>query len=347
MNKRLISVLFIFFLICYLPFTEKLIAQNKTAQQIASDTFPATVLLVMEDTYGQPVSLGSGFFVRDGIIATNLHVIEGARGGYAKIIGQKKSYNIDGIIKIDPKRDIALLAVSNVNAPSLKLGDSDAVNIGDTIYAVGNPQGLEGTFSSGIISGIRQIDDDQLLQITAPISPGNSGGPVLNEQGQVIGIAVATYKSGQNLNFAVPINYLKPLLDGELEIVPFPSEPLSREHSIFESIGEIGTEGVTGGQMTWDSYSQSGDYSFTLRNRLKEPVEDIYCLIIFYDANNIPIDFDLVYYEGIIPPGLGKRINSRIDASVEKLNSPKNSLPPRPPQNPVEFRILDFTIVEW
>jgi len=268
--------------------------------------------------------------VRDGIIATNLHVIEGARGGYAKIIGQKKSYNIDGIIKIDPKRDIALLAVSNVNAPSLKLGDSDAVNIGDTIYAVGNPQGLEGTFSSGIISGIRQIDDDQLLQITAPISPGNSGGPVLNEQGQVIGIAVATYKSGQNLNFAVPINYLKPLLDGELEIVPFPSEPLSREHSIFESIGEIGT-----------------DYSFTLRNRLKEPVEDIYCLIIFYDANNIPIDFDLVYYEGIIPPGLGKRINSRIDASVEKLNSPKNSLPPRPPQNPVEFRILDFTIVEW
>ena len=155
---------------------------EQTAQQIASDTFPATVLLVMEDTYGQPVSLGSGFFVRDGIIATNLHVIEGARGGYAKIIGQKKSYNIDGIIKIDPKRDIALLAVSNVNAPSLKLGDSDAVNIGDTIYAVGNPQGLEGTFSSGIISGIRQIDDDQLLQITAPILREQGGGPVLNEQ---------------------------------------------------------------------------------------------------------------------------------------------------------------------
>lgn len=156
----------------------------QTAQTIAKMAFSSTVLLVMEDTNGQPLSLGSGFFVRDGEIASNLHVIEGAARGYAKLVSQKTNYNIDGITAVDPLHDLVILKISTTYSPALPLGNSDAVQVGDPVYAVGNPQGLEGTFSQGIVSSIREIGSDKLLQITAPISPGSSGGPVLNGGGR-------------------------------------------------------------------------------------------------------------------------------------------------------------------
>jgi len=83
---------------------------------------------------------------------------------------------------------------------------------GDEIYVIGNPEGLEGTFSKGVISGIRSIDGRSYFQITAPISPGSSGGPVLNASGEVIGVAVASWRTGQNLNFAIPVFYVRSLL---------------------------------------------------------------------------------------------------------------------------------------
>ena len=92
------------------------------------------------------------------------------------------------------------------------LGNSDLTQVGETVYAVGNPRGLEGTFSDGIISSIRLRDGDKLIQITAPISRGSSGGPVLNQKGEAIGVSVLSVINGQNLNFAIPSNYLKSLL---------------------------------------------------------------------------------------------------------------------------------------
>jgi S1-C subfamily serine protease len=226
-----ISTVFLFLL----PFT--VLAQ--TAQEIASKAFGSTVLLVMEDANGQPLSLGSGFFVRDGEIASNLHVVEGAARGYAKLVGQKTKYDIEGITAIDPERDLVVLKISGARAPTLALGNSDAVQVGETVYAVGNPQGLEGTFSQGIVSRIRMISSsypnievgtDKLLQITAPIFPGSSGGPVLNSKGTVIGVSVATFRSGQNLTFAIPSNYLKTLL-GEAGIAkPLTQAKLAKDN---------------------------------------------------------------------------------------------------------------------
>ena len=185
----------------------------QTAQEIARKAFGSTVLLVMEDSNGQPLSLGSGFFVRNGEVASNFHVVEGAARGYAKIIGQKTKYDIEGITAVDPERDLVVLKISGARAGVVTLGNSEFVQVGETVYAVGNPQGLEGTFSQGIVSSIREVGADKLLQITAPISPGSSGGPVLNGKGEVIGVSVATFKGGQNLNFAIPSNYLKTLLE--------------------------------------------------------------------------------------------------------------------------------------
>jgi len=187
-------------------------AFSQTAMNVAKKAFPSVVMIVMEDANGQPNTIGSGFFVADGVVASNFHVIEGASIGYVKIIGDKTKHDIEGIMGLDEFHDLVLLQVKAASALPLALGDSKTLAIGEEVFAVGNPEGLEGTFSQGIISSFRELDGGSLVQLTAPISPGSSGGPVLNDKAEVIGVTVATYKGGQNLNFAIPSQYLKELL---------------------------------------------------------------------------------------------------------------------------------------
>lgn len=316
-------------------------AGAQTPQQIAKKAFQSVVLLVMEDARGQPVSLGSGFFVRDGEIASNLHVIEKASRGYAKLVGQKNKYDIEGISGIDPDRDLVLLKISGPRTPTLLLGNSDSAQVGDPVYAIGNPQGLEGTFSQGIVSSIREVGSDKLLQITAPISPGSSGGPVLDSKGEVIGVSVATFSGGQNLNFAIPSNYLKALIAKAGPTKPLIGrKSLAKQRSILADLGGRSTEGVVGAQLTWalPNNQFSGDYAFSLRNQLRDNVKNVYCLVVFFDSQGSPIDVDIVQYRGLIPPGLAKRVTSRVDPSVGVLTKWNSSA--------VEFRILDFQIAD-
>jgi len=328
-------------------------AGAQTVQQIAGKAFESTVLLVMEDVNGQPMSLGSGFVVREGEIATNLHVVEGASRGYAKLISQKTKYDIQGTTAFDTTHDLVLLKVPLASTGSLPLGDSNAVEVGEAVYAVGNPQGLEGTISQGIVSSIRQIGSDKLLQITAPISPGRSGGPLLNLKGEVIGVTVATFRGGQNLNFAIPSSYLKTLI-----AQAGPAKPLAgtkatgARRSILADLGGRSSEGVVGTNLTYDTSSiPNGAYSFSLVNKLREPVRNLYCLIVFYDLQGNPLDVAVVSYDGVVPGGLAKRVTGRVHESVEKLNNPTPDFPyvPAPPRTPkgrIEFRILDFEIAE-
>jgi S1-C subfamily serine protease len=186
-------------------------APAKTGTEIAHLAFPSVILLVMEDPSGQPMALASGFVVAPEIVATNFHVIEGASGGHAKLIGQEATRPITGPVAVDAAHDLALLSVTGIKAPPLSLSTSGEPNVGDPVYAVGNPEGLEGTFSQGIISGVRKTEGTALLQITAAISPGSSGGPVLDERGGVVGVALGTFETGQSLNFAIPTAYLRAL----------------------------------------------------------------------------------------------------------------------------------------
>ena len=187
----------------------------QTPQQIAKNALASTVLIVMQDARGQPLSTGSGFFVAHGIIATNLHVVEGVFNGYVKRVGMDRTYRIEGIIAMDSLQDLALIKISDVSSAVLPLGSSDKVQVGESVYVAGNPLGfLEGTFSNGIVSGVREFRvGSKRIQITAPVSEGSSGGPVLNSKGEVIGVAVAIITAGQNLNFAIPSNYLSELLN--------------------------------------------------------------------------------------------------------------------------------------
>jgi len=343
-RNRLPSFLVILCLILYsfvISYTEA-----KPAQDIAKEAFPSVAMLVMQDSHGQPTSLGSGFFVKEDMVATNLHVIEGAVSGYTKIVGKKPKYDIAGFVTIDQQRDLVLLKVQGVKAPTLVLADSNDVAVGDEVYAIGNPQGLEGTFSKGIISSIRKIGKDSLLQITAPISPGSSGGPVLDNEGKVVGVSVATFKGGQNLNFAIPSSYLRPLLSNSNSVTPFsPIEKLSKKQSILETFGGKNTEGVVGKQLIWEYKAmQSGKYSFSLQNKLQQPVKNIWCLVIFYNDRSEPIDVDLVHSKKeIVLPGLAKRVKSSVDGSVQELTTREGRASPH---TKVEFRILDFQILQ-
>jgi len=187
-------------------------AQVQTPQQIARRSFSSVVILVTVDEGGRQLAQGSGFFVREGVVATNWHVLVGAAAASAKLVGRAGEYPIVGIVNADTGRDLVLVSVRGLIAPSLTLGNSVNVTVGDEVYAVGNPEGLEGTFSQGIVSGVRAYRSDTVFQFTAPISPGSSGGPVLNRQGEVIGVAFAAFTEGQNLNFVIPASYLRPLL---------------------------------------------------------------------------------------------------------------------------------------
>ena len=216
------------------------IAPAQTAEQIAEKALAATVYLEMKDQNGVILGFGSGFFVKENLIATNYHVIEGAASGTAKLVGKYTTYTIQGVTATDEANDLALLKVNAYGIKPLPLGDSDNVRIGATVYVAGNPKGLEGTFSNGIISSSHnRHTKKERLQMTAPISPGSSGGAVLNRKGEVIGLSFMTIEGGQNLNFAIPSRLLKVLLARSGTAKPFSQRSQSISAEAYVQLGNM------------------------------------------------------------------------------------------------------------
>lgn len=186
--------------------------RSLTPSEIAKKALPSVVEIVSKDTDGSPIASGSGFLVRADLIATNYHVVKDAASIAVRIVGDK-GYDRWEVGWIDDRNDLALLQpggdIVTITLLPLPLGNIDNVKVGDEVFAVGNPQGYEGTFSQGIVSGLRE---GGYVQITAPISQGSSGGPILNRRGEVIGVATLIDKEGQNLNFAVSVSHLAALI---------------------------------------------------------------------------------------------------------------------------------------
>ena len=193
--------------------TVRTIVKVPIEQQIAQKALASTVLILTTDATGDPMALGSGFFISDDQIVSNWHVVEGATTAYALSVDEKTRYKIEGIIAMNPKQDLVILKISGEGKP-LPLGDSNIAQIGESIYVTGNPKGWTGTFSIGVISSFQMRYAGKRIQITAPVSPGSSGGPVLNDKGEVIGVVYAVHSGpdAQNLNLAIPVSYLKALL---------------------------------------------------------------------------------------------------------------------------------------
>jgi S1-C subfamily serine protease len=173
---------------------------------------PAVVIIEVSGSDGKLAKTGSGLLVSaDGRLLTNYHVISHSKQATVKL-ANGDAYDLIEVIAIDKRKDIAFLKIPAVDLPFVKLGRSNAVEIGHTVYSIGSPLGLQNTLSQGLVSGIREMDGYRLFQISAPISQGSSGGPVFNVNGEVIGIAVLTIEGGQNLNFAIPIDYARGML---------------------------------------------------------------------------------------------------------------------------------------
>lgn len=175
--------------------------------QIAERSLPSIVLIQAGNR------LGTGFLIwQDGRIATNLHVIVGAPSIVVKLPDGRDFSNVE-VLAIDERHDLAVIRIRARNLPALPLGDSAKVKAGERVVAIGHPLGLGDTVSDGLVSAIRQVDKDfTVMQISAPIAHGSSGGPLLDDHGDVVGIAFMVSEEGQNLNFAIPVNYLKPML---------------------------------------------------------------------------------------------------------------------------------------
>jgi S1-C subfamily serine protease len=169
----------------------------------------ATVSLEITGINGQ--SSGSGVLVSSaGVVATAAHVIHGATQARVRL-ANGETYDVVGVLDYDERLDAALLAIAGFELPAADLGNADSIRVGQRIIAVGSPLGLEATVTDGIVSAIRLENGVRRLQISAPVAPGSSGGPLLTEQGQLVGLVVAGIRGGgaENLNFALPINYVR------------------------------------------------------------------------------------------------------------------------------------------
>lgn len=163
--------------------------------------------------------LGSGFLIsKDGYILTNSHVVEGAQSISVLIKNHQKPYQAK-LVGADPSLDLAVLKIEGDNFPTLPLGDSNKIRVGNWVIAIGSPFGLEDTVTIGVISAkerpleINGRTFEHLLQTDASINPGNSGGPLLNLNGEVIGINTAINAQAQGIGFAIPTSTVKEVLD--------------------------------------------------------------------------------------------------------------------------------------
>ncbi|MCS7183804.1 MAG: trypsin-like peptidase domain-containing protein [Patescibacteria group bacterium] len=175
-------------------------------------------------TEKKQVGAGTGFIISpDGLIATNKHVVGDQKADYTIFLNDGRKFN-GRVIAVHPRDDLALVKINAQNLPTIRLGDSDKIKLGQTVIAIGNALGeFQNTVSVGVISGLRRAitasDErgnverlENLIQTDAAINPGNSGGPLINLRGEVIGINTAIVSGAQNIGFAIPVNRLKKMI---------------------------------------------------------------------------------------------------------------------------------------
>ncbi len=195
------------FSLAFFFFNSNTFTQTLTADQIYSKTNNAIVTIYTFDTNDNPISQGSGVVLNQkGWVVTNYHVYEGASKIVVKHANKIVAYS--NIVAMDAEKDILILKIVDRSFPSIPIGNSDLLKVGQKVYAIGSPLGLENTISEGIVSGLRtnQEKTKSFIQISAAISPGSSGGAVLTSKGELIAITTSTITKGQNLNFAIPVN---------------------------------------------------------------------------------------------------------------------------------------------
>lgn len=212
---------------------QKLVIEESATIDVVENVSPAVVSIVVKsvtfDLFTGPelveAGIGTGFIIdSSGLIVTNSHVVS-SRGEYSVVLKDGTTYDVEKIHR-DSFSDLALIEITARNLPVANLGDSDILRVGQKAIAIGNALGrFQNTVTVGVVSGIgrnvvtsggfgtRSVVQENAIQTDAALNPGNSGGPLLNSAGQVIGINVATTIGADNISFAIPVNTLKPILE--------------------------------------------------------------------------------------------------------------------------------------
>lgn len=180
---------------------------------------PSVVSVLTYDAKGEPLISGSGFFIRSGEVVTNMHVIRGAhRVEIHTLDGKGRTYPVAGALAVDEEADLALLSIDLPAERSRPVAFAGTLpDEGEQVFVIGNPLRLEGSVSDGIVSAVREVPDlGRIIQITAPVSHGNSGSPLFNMRGQVIGIVTVKVTNGQNINLALGVARIASLAKGQL-----------------------------------------------------------------------------------------------------------------------------------
>ena len=194
-------------------------SQQASLPELVRRVKPSVVSVLTYDAKGEALISGSGFFVRAGEVVTNMHVIKGAhRVEIHTLEGKGRTYPVAGALAIDDEADLALLKVEMPADRSRALTMTTAVpDEGEQIFVIGNPLRLEGSVSDGIVSAVREVPDlGRIIQVTAPVSHGNSGSPLFNMRGEVIGIVTVKVTNGQNINLALGVSRIAALHGAEL-----------------------------------------------------------------------------------------------------------------------------------
>ena len=187
------------------PAKEPAELRARSAEELFTELSPSTARITAHDVSGRAVGLGSGVVVAPGAVITNCHVATAGGSLVVKVGPEQFSASVE---IADEEYDLCRLSVPGLAAPAVPIGSADALRTGQKVYAIGSPQGLELTISDGIVSGMRELPQGRVIQTTAPISPGSSGGPLFDAYGRLVGIMTFQHRTGQNLNFAVPADWI-------------------------------------------------------------------------------------------------------------------------------------------
>lgn len=273
-------------------------APAASTSEVYANSKASVVLIMSYDNGGIPLAIGSGFFVEPRKLVTNYHVVEGSSRLVYKLIGENITRDVRAISRFSVALDIAILETAEDNIP-LTVGSAKDIAIGDKVVAIGNPKGLEGSVSEGIVSAKRETGKDIFfLQITAPISPGSSGGPLFDSSGRVIAITTATIESGQNLNFAIPVDYIGRVAASAKTYEPTVNKSLSTPRTNTAGLELIEPE----------MNDISGNVKYSVKNTTKNTISNPLYMLIFRNKNTREIiHFVLRSGQDVIPAGLAKR----------------------------------------
>jgi len=246
MNKRPFPRLFPLAVLLLVAASAAIQAQDRESlPALVKRVKPAVVAIATYDASGEPLMTGSGFFLRPGQVVTNLHVIRGAvRAEIKTLDGKGKVFPVTGSLAIDEEGDLALLSVEMPpdRARSTELA-SELPEEGEPIFVIGNPLKLEGSVSDGIVSAVREVPNSyRIIQITAPISHGNSGSPVFNMKGQVLGVVTVKVTNGQNINLALAAARVAQLKAGKL--APLSELAAKNKGDVAESLYRSGLDSM-------------------------------------------------------------------------------------------------------